>query len=420
MTNSLSVWLLQTGEMLPLAENVKKMRTAILADKLVERGHNVLWWVSAFDHFKKDWVFKEDTEVTVREGLKIKALKGIGYRKNVSLSRFVDHRIIAWKFRRQASAMPKPDVIVTSMPPHDLAYQTIMFAKKHDIPVLVDIRDPWPDIFFKSIPKAFQSFVRKLLFFDFQMIKKTMQMADGLIAVTNTFLEWGLKYAGRMKLPADKLLPLGYKRHKTIDNSKSVKFSHLIEEIKDKFIIFFVGTMSRKYHNPSILLEVAGRVKDENIHFIIAGTGELFEELKSTSKNLNNVTLTGWLDQDGIELWLKHAKVGVCPVARNVSLPTNKIYAYLSAGLPVISAFQGDLKEIIEKYQIGYYYPLNDVDALVDCIKRLYEDKELYAKMSANAKKVFDEMFDADKIYKEYAEHIERVAKQYNYAEALI
>lgn len=409
----MNIWLIQTGEPLPIDNSIKKMRTAILADKLVERGHSVLWWASAFDHFKKKWIFKKDTQFEIQKNYKIFALKGIGYKKNLSLSRYIDHRIIAWKFKRQASVIPKPDVIVASMPPHDLAYQAVMFAKKNNIPVLVDIRDPWPDIFLEHIPKPLQGIARKLLVIDFQMIRKTMQMADGLIAVTNTFLEWGLKYATREKTLTDKILPIGYKRQKTLNDSKTAKFTHLIEELKDKFIIFFVGIMSRKYHNPSILLEVAEKLKNENIHFVIAGTGELFDELKIASKNLNNVTLTGWLNHDEIEFWLKHAKVGVCPVARNASLLTNKSYAYLSAGLPVISAFQGDLKEIIEKYQIGFYYPPNDVEALTDFIKKLYNDKALYAKMSENARKLFDEMFDADKIYEEYVKHIETVYKRH-------
>ena len=410
----MNIWLIQTGEPLPLDNSVKKMRTAILADELIKRGHSVLWWTSAFDHFKKEWLFEKDNEVELKNWIKIKALKGLGYKKNVSFLRFIDHRIVARKFRKIAPKMSKPDVIIASMPPHDLAYHSAMFAKKYDIPVLVDIRDPWPDIFLNHVPKTLQRFAKAALYSDVQMVKKTMKMADGLIAVTNTFLDWGLNYAIREKTLTDKVLPLGYKKQKTLNDTKTAKFTHLIEELKDKFIIFFVGTMSRKYHNPSILLEVAGRVKNKNIHFIIAGTGELFKELKENSKRLDNTTLTGWLNQDEIEFWLKSSRIGVCPVNKEMDLPTNKAYAYLSAGLPIISAFQGDLKGIIEKYQIGFYYPPNDIDALTNCVMKLYNNPDLHKQMSENAKRVFDEMFDTDKIYEEYTEHIEKVANEYS------
>ena len=410
--NKLNIWLIQIGETSPLDEKQRKMRTALLADKLVERGHNVLWWTSAFDHFKKEWIFKKDTKVTLSSGLRLYTLKGIGYKKNVSLSRYIDHRIIAWKFKKIAPKIPKPDIIITSMPSHDLAYQAVMFAKENKIPVLVDIRDPWPDIFLQHVPNASHGIARKSLFMDFYMIRKTMQMANGLIAVTNTFLEWGLKYANREKSPVDKVFPLGYKKPNLTNYSDTSKLTDLIKELKDKFIIFFVGTIAN-YHNPSILLEVAKRVKNDKIHFVIAGDGELFYEIKKASKDLENVTLTGWLNQEEIELWLKYAKVGVCPTNLKIDLLPNKFFVYLSAGLPVISAFGGDLKELIEKYQIGFYYPPNDVEALVNCILKLYNNPQLYKKMSENAKKIFNEMFDADKIYEEYANHIEGVYVNY-------
>ena len=405
----MTIWLVTIGEILPIDSKEKKQRTALLADTLWKKGHNILWWTSAFNHFKKEWLFKKDTMFEISEGYKIFALKGSGYKKNISLSRFIDHRIIAWKFKKFASRIPKPDIIVVSMPPHDLAYEAAVFAKKNDIPVLVDIRDPWPDIFLNHIPKIFHVLARVILYKDFQMIKKTMQMVDGLIAVTNTFLEWGLRYARRQRNSYDKLYYLGYKRPHISDISKAEeKFLPILGNLKDKFIVFFVGTIAF-YHNPSILLKVAKRLNNNDIHFVIAGDGELLSELKEASRNLQGVTLTGWLNQNEIEFWLGKANIGICPTTNEIDLFPNKVFTYLSAGLPIISAFQGDLKEIIEKYQIGFYYPPNDVDALVDCIMKLYNNPDLYKRMSENAKRVFDEMFDADKIYNDYAEHIEKV-----------
>ena len=50
----MNIWLIQTGEKLPLQNKERKLRTTLLADCLIKRGHSVLWWASAFDHFKKD------------------------------------------------------------------------------------------------------------------------------------------------------------------------------------------------------------------------------------------------------------------------------------------------------------------------------------------------------------------------------
>lgn len=407
--SKLLIWLIQIGEPLPLKENVHKMRTALLADKLTEKGHEVLWWASSFDHFKKDWIFKEDTDYQVNKSLTIKALKGRGYQRNISLSRLWDHRIIARKFKKLAVQLPKPDIIIASTPPYDLAYEVVDFANNNRIPVLVDIRDEWPDIFIEYVPPMLKKMARLLLFKDFSMIKKTMRCADGLIAMMNKLLEWGLEYAKRKKNRQDKVFYLGYKRSSNASH-KSNKSLKLTEGLVQKFVVTFIGTLGH-YNNPAILIDCAKRLTGSDTHFVIAGDGEFFEDLKVEAANLDNVSLPGWLDQEEIEILLQHSHVGVCPTTQNRDAFPNKTFAYLSAGLPIISAFQGEIKEIIKKHQIGFYCPPNDLDGLVKNIKELHDNHHLYKKMSENSRRVFSELFDADKIYQEYAEHVERLAK---------
>lgn len=411
----MNIWLIQTGEPLPTDDSVKKMRTALLADKLLEKGHSVTWWTSAFDHVRKKWIYTKDTEVQKKNGLKFLALKGTGYKRNISLMRFIDHRIVARKFSKMASKMPKPDFILASMPPHDFAYQAVMYANRNNIPVIVDIRDPWPDIFLEHLPSSLRQIAKIFLFNDFGMVKKTMRHANGLVAVTNEFLLWGLKYAGREKSPNDKIFYLGHKSFPLENKSNAKeKFTSILNKAHGKFIVLFIGTISGSYHNPLILLQVAEKLSaNNNIHFVIAGDGDLFEKLKSESAGHDNISLTGWLNRDEIEFWLQKSSVGICPATKKVHLPTNKAYAYLSAGLPIISAFQGELKILIEKNNIGFYYPPNDAGSLAECIKKLQEDKLLYQNISENAKNIFKELFDADTIYESYARYIEQVASNF-------
>lgn len=409
MTSNLKIWLLTIGENLPIKDGIRKERTGMLADKLVERNHEVLWWTSAFSHYQKVWFFQKDTNIK-KNGLIIKALKGIGYKKNISIRRLVDHRIIAWKFKKIAPRMIQPDIIIAASPSYDLAYQAVIFSKKNNIPILIDIRDEWPDLFLNVFPKKYKNFIKTILAYDFRMINETMCMSDGLIAMMEPLLNWGLKYAARPKTENDRIFYLGGKKQ-VIKNEleKNTKFLNFID---NKFVITFIGTFVRN-NNPSILTNCAEKLINSNIVFIIAGNGELFDEIRKRAKGLSNVFLPGWLDQDEIAYLLKHSHVGVCPAPQIRNAFPNKAFSYLAAGLPIISAFQGDLKEIIEKHEIGFYYPPNDAEALLKCMKKFYEDTGLYKKMSENAYKVFIKMFDADKIYDEYAEHIEKVADDY-------
>jgi glycosyltransferase involved in cell wall biosynthesis len=413
----MKVWLLQIGEILPIQKGARRLRTAVLADKLTERGHNVLWWASAFDHFGKKWIFRKDIEFQVNERLRIKALKGMGYRKNISLSRFIDHRMIAWKFRKFAHGIEKPDVIVASMPSYDLAFEAARYAKRYRIPVLVDIRDQWPDIFIENVPPGFRRMVRLILKNEFSMLKLLLGMADGLVSMTDPLLKWGLSYAGRERTWKDKVFYLGYRKGELVDNERTRKIYELGKVLSGKFVVTFVGTFGT-YHNPSLLIDCAKEFEGEDIRFVLAGDGELLQELKEKASSLSNVFFPGWLDQNQITVLLKHSQIGVCPsgqIENKVFFP-NKVFSYLAEALPILSSFRGEIQEVIDEYKVGYSY--DDLESLVNGIKALYNDSDLYGKMSVNALRLFREKFDADKIYVEYAQHVERIAND-SYKEAI-
>ena len=42
-------------------------------------------------------------------------------------------------------AVERPDVVVISIPAHDVAYRFAQFAVANGIPYVIDARDKWPD-----------------------------------------------------------------------------------------------------------------------------------------------------------------------------------------------------------------------------------------------------------------------------------
>lgn len=418
---SMNIWLIQIGEPLPLNKGVRKMRVAILADHLLARGHSVVWWGSAFDHLSKKWLFNRDTQFKTSSGLQIIALRGIAYKKNISVSRFIALRLITRKFRKMAPTIQRPDIIITSTPSYDLAYEAVSFAKKYNIPVIVDIRDEWPDSFIKytfinRLPFSIQKVVRMLLYKDFSIIKSTMQRADGLTSIMSSLLDWGLAYANRPKSWKDRVFHLGYLRDVIPIDHKN-KITNLLVGIKDKFVITFIGTFG-VCNNPMMILDCAKSFDAESISFVLAGDGDLMHAMikRASELNLKNVLFPGWLNKAEIALLLKYTHVGLAPTSQLRDAFPNKIFAYLSEGIPIISAWQGELKEIIEKHQIGFNCLPNDAEAMANSINALYKDRELYRTMSKNALDIFYKKFDAGKIYNEYVIHIEKVAQQVNYS----
>jgi glycosyltransferase involved in cell wall biosynthesis len=88
----------------------------------------------------------------------------------------------------------------------------------------------------------------------------------------------------------------------------------------------------------------------------------------------------------------------------------NKAFVYLSAGLPIIFSVDGDLRRIAEAAKIGFYFKPGDVAMLIDLIAKLDNDRSLMENMRNNAQRVFEEMFDSNNLYSEFAAYIETVS----------
>ena len=103
----MKIWLIQTGEDIPFESNLRKLRTAVLAEELVSRDHEVVWWAAAFSHLRKEWVTRERNR-TLSSGVMVELLHGSGYRTNMSIARIVDHRIVAREFKKRSREQPLP------------------------------------------------------------------------------------------------------------------------------------------------------------------------------------------------------------------------------------------------------------------------------------------------------------------------
>lgn len=400
------IWLIQPGERLPLTPDVRKMRTAYLADTLVERGHEVVWWASAFDHFQKKWICEREEEFRVSDRLLIRCLRGCGYPSNICFRRIVDHRLVSWAFGKWARQSDRPDVIVASTPPYDLAYQAARYSERHEVPLLVDIRDPWPDLFLNHVPRILHPVARMALGREFQMMRRLCRSAVGVIGATGTFLELGLRYAGRPRNAWDRVFYLGYRPRRA--GAPSEKARAVAERCRGAFVVLFLGTLAA-YHNPSVMIDAAKRLRDRRVVFVIAGDGELHDRLAAQAAELPNVVMTGWLGQGDIDSVLPLAHAGVCPTPFQIDLFPNKAFVYFSAGLPVLSAFQGDLQRLLTTEQAGYHFAPGDGEALAHAISLLESDRELHRRMSANALELFQRRFDVGTVYREYADLVEAI-----------
>ncbi|MEM4203348.1 MAG: glycosyltransferase family 4 protein [Candidatus Methanomethylicaceae archaeon] len=416
----MKVWIIEIGEPLPVIDsNARIMRAGMLAKALVAQGHKVTWWASTFDHFTKRHRFDGPRSVEVQPGLRLNLMHGPGYEKNISLKRLLHHRALARIFEQERQTQPKPDVVFACLPIPELAEKAAIYGCVQGVPVIIDVRDQWPDVYLMAFPSGLHRLARLVLLPEFRRTQRALRMATGITAVSETYLKWALNYAKRSMRKTDGVFPLGYPSP-TVGTPGEIEtqVAQLRARYKirpDAIVVTFVGTFGAAYDLETVIK--AARVLQEddalNVQIVLAGDGDRMAKLREMVNGLENVVFTGWIDQIAISTLLHFSSVGLAAYCESAlqSLP-NKPFEYMAAGLPILSSLRGELESLIREERIGLQYQAGDVNSLVEQIRWLAANPEARREMGMRARRLFEERFSADVIYPRLVQYLEKVASQ--------
>jgi glycosyltransferase involved in cell wall biosynthesis len=419
------IWLLKDGETLPVVPGARKLRTWMLADALLERGHEVVWWSSTFSHLQKQLLYTSDQTIIIRTGFELRLLHAGRYQKNVSFQRYRHHRRLAARFASEARACVLPDVIITAYPQIDLSYEAVRFAREHAIPIWVDVRDYWPDTFASHLAARLPRWSRWLvppwlvglgLWRDQLRCRHVMRHADGLVSMADSVLRWGLHKAKRERSLRDGVFYLSYTEPETREpDSEALPESvrRLLTSHPNRRICLFAGAFGGSYDLRTVLeaARMAQTGQRPALAFLLVGAGPSFEQVRVDSQGLDNVLVMGWQNSAELTAILTHAHIGLIPCTRACvdrdALP-NKVFEYMAHGLPIVSSLKGELYQWMQEHEIGLHYAAGDASALLSQIAQLLDEPELLAHMRHAAHHLYRESFSQAKIYQAYAQHLEQ------------
>ncbi|MBY0371303.1 glycosyltransferase family 4 protein [bacterium] len=409
-------WIVTIGEPLPRASSEDRLhRSGMIAQALLAAGHEVVWWGSSFDHFTKQHHYIGDKTLHPQERFRMELLDGGGYRRNISFQRIRDHRRLAAKFRTAVEKETRlPDVILCSFPSIELADAASDFGKRNGIPVYLDIRDLWPDIFVGAAPGPLRGVARLALTPLISQTRRAMKNSAGVIGISPGYLDWALTYAGRARRDSDALFPLGYQPPTPALDQLSAAETRLLQKGVDpsRPIAWFIGTFGRTYDLTPVI-ETARKIDGKSpVQFVLSGNGEDLERYEALSKNLSNVVFTGWMNAAEIAWVSRHAQIGLAAYAQGApqGLP-NKFFEYLSAGIPLVSALQGEGAALLEEHDCGLSY---DPSRPEDFFKQLsvYLGDPSFARASgARGRALYESRFSADAIYPKITHFLEAGAR---------
>ena len=165
---------------------------------------------------------------------------------------------------------------------------------------------------------------------------------------------------------------------------------------KSKKIIFYQGVLLKGRG----IEKVFELLKDlPEIVFVIAGSGEYEEHYKKLAAEMNladQVYFIGKFTQEDLPKITASADIGVSLI-ENLSLSyyyalPNKLFEYIMAEVPVIVSNLPQMKEIVEKYDVGFVVDLNEKNELINAIKKLTEDKTFHESKKRNCRNAAQEL----------------------------
>ncbi|WP_278405679.1 glycosyltransferase family 4 protein [Pseudoalteromonas ruthenica] len=128
--------------------------------------------------------------------------------------------------------------------------------------------------------------------------------------------------------------------------------------------------------NTSLTLKVAGKCQEQ-------------ETLRQVNESLGagNIEFLGSVDRKGVQLLLEKAIAGLVtflPEPNHVEAQPNKLFEYMSAGLPVIASNFPLWRNVVEKHECGICVDPTDPQQIADAMQFLVDNPEKAKQMGKN------------------------------------
>lgn len=164
------------------------------------------------------------------------------------------------------------------------------------------------------------------------------------------------------------------------------------QNLQGKFLVVYSGNLGHS-HDLEVLVEIAAKIKDDSIHFVIIGEGDKKQLLKTLIEKyqLNNCTLLPWQDVGMLPYSLSAADLAVVSLgkeASTLSVPS-KTFNLLSTGaaLLCIANTDSELATLVNQYQLGKCFDASEIDRMIEFIYTLKSDKNYQLGLQQNALK---------------------------------
>lgn len=364
---------------------------------LQKKGHHVKIFTSSKIHNTDINMIQDKSlyQEELMDGVEYTFVRSRDYKGNGldRITNMIDLPFKMWSAMKEFYQKEKPDVIYTSSPDLFVAFFALLFGRKHKVPVVVEIRDLWPESIVEYNGMSKKNPVIQVLY---QLEKWIYKKADQLVFTMEGGREYICDKGWNKVVDLNKVHHVnnGVDLREYEEDTKTYQMEDDDLHDESKFKVVYVGSI-RRANNVQDLVDVAIELKKRNekdVSILIYGDGTDRKELENRclKYNLNNVFFKGKVEKKYIPYILSKSNLNILNYKQadtwKYGGSQNKQFEYLASGRPVCSNVKMGYS-IIEKNECGQEQNIKTVTEYVELILK-YKNMESsqYDYQCANAK----------------------------------
>lgn len=286
------------------------------------------------------------------------------------------------------------DLVWCSSPPLPQACTAWALAWLKRAPFVFEVRDPWPEAAVQvgvlrnplliGLARAVEDFL-------YRRARRVVVNSPGYVP-----------YMQRHGVPERKiaLVPngvnLGLFSKAAVRAAPAFRVQYGLE---GKFVALYTGAHGLSNHLETVLEAAECLRNEDHIRFVLVGDGKEKPRLVAQAERLGltNVLFLPAVPKEEVPAVLAAADCGLAvlkPIPLFATTYPNKVFDYMAAGLPVVLAIDGVIRELVERAGAGLTVPPADGRAMAEAVLALSRDPDLARRMSRNGRACAEAEFD--------------------------
>lgn len=308
------------------------------------------------------------------------------------------------------SFLSRPDVVIATSPQLLVGISGWWIAKCKRAPLVLEIRDLWPESLAAVGAGAENSFLHRGLA---RIARFLYRAADHIVVVTPAFRERLIEH---WLVPPRKisLVPNGVETQLFSPRPKDPVLTAQVGA-EGRFVVSYVGTLGLA-HGLETLINTADRLQTiaPEILLLVVGDGAERERIiaLANSKRLANIRFVSQQPREAIPAYISASDACLVLLKKSEVFETvipTKMLEFMACGRPVIVGVGGEARGIVESSRSGISVPPENPDALCQAVLQLQRQPGLRLQLGQNGRSYIVERFSREQTACAYVSVLEEL-----------